>query len=86
MFLLWHQKKLPKSLSDDKNLKREEFDWTVSHNNITYLKWKDKRCVNILSMLENPIQLNAVDRKEKDQKSQCHILKPFWNTINIWDL
>lgn len=60
------RKNLPKSLSSDKNFKRREFDWAVSHDNITYLKWKDKRCVNILSMLENPIQLNAVDRKEKD--------------------
>ena len=53
-------------MSYDKNLKREEFDWAVSNDNIVCLKWKDKRCVNILSTLENPVQVISVDRKEKD--------------------
>lgn len=60
------RKNLPKNLSDDKNLKRGQFDWAVSNDNIVCLKWKDKRCVNILSTLENPVEINAVERKERD--------------------
>lgn len=56
-----------KNLSNTKNLKRGEFDWAVSNDNIVCLKWKHKRCVNILSSLENPVQINAVERKEKDR-------------------
>lgn len=60
------RKNLPENFLVDKKLKRGQFDWFVSNDEITYLKWKDKRCVTVLSALENPIESQEVERKERD--------------------
>ncbi|XP_035224253.1 piggyBac transposable element-derived protein 4-like [Stegodyphus dumicola] len=61
------RKNLPKSLlAQDKELKRGEFDWAVSNDNLTCLKCKDKRCVTILSSLPDAVDQIQIERKEKD--------------------
>ncbi|XP_035226998.1 piggyBac transposable element-derived protein 4-like [Stegodyphus dumicola] len=61
------RKNLPKSLlAQDKELKRGEFDWAVSNDNLTCLKWKDKRCVTTLSSLPDAVDQIQIERKEKD--------------------
>ncbi|KFM66276.1 hypothetical protein X975_10470, partial [Stegodyphus mimosarum] len=50
---------------EDKKLKRDDFDWAVSHDKITCLKWKDKKCFTILSSLVDLIIPSTVERKDK---------------------
>ncbi|GFR03930.1 piggyBac transposable element-derived protein 3 [Trichonephila clavata] len=65
------RKNLPK-LTDDKNLTPGEFDWAVSDENVTCIKWKDKRMEVIRSLvvmgkegtskkrkLSSPVQMKA---------------------------
>ncbi|KFM77001.1 PiggyBac transposable element-derived protein 4, partial [Stegodyphus mimosarum] len=59
-----NRKNLPKTLTEDKKLKRGQFDWAVS-NEVT---WKDKRCVAMLSTQDNPTEIVFVERTEKDGK------------------
>ncbi|GBM01711.1 PiggyBac transposable element-derived protein 4 [Araneus ventricosus] len=60
------RKHMPKNLSADKTMKRGEYDWAVSNDNIVCVKWKDRRCVHILSTMENAINECKIERKEKD--------------------
>lgn len=60
------RKHMPKNLSADKALKRGEYDWAVSCDNIVCVKWKDRRCVHILSTMENPTTECKIERKERD--------------------
>ncbi|KFM62055.1 PiggyBac transposable element-derived protein 4, partial [Stegodyphus mimosarum] len=70
------RKHLPKTLTEDKKLKRGDFDWAVSDDKITCLKWKDKRCVTILSSLVDAVIPSTVERKEKTgQKIQIQCPK-----------
>lgn len=63
------RKNMPKTLiAQDKNLKRGEFDWAVSNDNIICLKWKDKRCVSILSSLPDAVERIETERRERDGK------------------
>lgn len=59
-------KQMPKNLCSDKALKRGEYDWAVSNDNIVCVKWKDRRCVHILSTMENATTQCNVERREKD--------------------
>lgn len=59
------RKHLPK-LTDDKLLKRGEFDWSVSNHGISVYKWKDNKCVNSMSNYHTPNETVSVQRKEKD--------------------
>ncbi|GBM15864.1 hypothetical protein AVEN_260138-1 [Araneus ventricosus] len=60
------RKHMLKNLSADKTMKRGEYDWAVSNDNIVCVKWKDRRCVHILSTMENAINECKIERKEKD--------------------
>ena len=61
------RRNLPKMiLAQDKELKRGEFDWAVSSDGLICLKWKDKRCVTILSSLPDSTDPIPIERKEKD--------------------
>lgn len=62
------RKNLPKNFVDEKKMKRGECDWFVSNDGFTCLKWKDKRCVTILSTGENSVEMKKIERKEKDGK------------------
>lgn len=65
------RKSLPKTLMEDKKLKRGDFDRAVSEHKITCLKWKDKRCVAVLSSLEDSVIPSTVVRKKNNgQKVQ----------------
>lgn len=62
------RKNLPKNLETEKKLKRGEFHWAVSTDDITCLVWKDKRAVTVLSNLAEPTSIVSVERKEKNGK------------------
>lgn len=49
-------------------MKRGEFDWAVSNENIVCVKWKDKRCVSLLSTQESPVETIFVERTERNGK------------------
>ncbi|GFQ78188.1 piggyBac transposable element-derived protein 4 [Trichonephila clavata] len=62
------RKSLPKNLLEDKKMKRGDFDWSISNEDIACIKWKDKRIVHILTTLDEAIKSYEVERKEKDGK------------------
>ena len=63
---------MPKILSDDKQLNRRYFDWVVSNDGIFCIKWKDKRCVSLLSCDNNAVNSTCVERKERNgEKVRC---------------
>lgn len=65
--MILNRKNLQRTLlTQDKNLERGEFDWAVSSDNLICLKWKDKRCVSLLSSFPDATQTIQVERKEKD--------------------
>ena len=67
--VMLNRKNLPHHLlSLDKELKRGNYDWAVSSDNLICLKWKDKRCVTILSSLPDAVDRIEIQRKEKDGK------------------
>lgn len=62
-----NRKYLPKTLlAQDRDLARGDFDWAVSSDNLFCLKWKDKRCVTLLSSLPDAVDSIQIERKQKD--------------------
>lgn len=59
------RKNLP-ALKEDKNMKRGDYDWATSDTGLSMMKWKDKRCVHLLSNFHDPENVVEVTRKEKD--------------------
>ena len=60
------RKNIPKNFTEDKRMKRGEFEWQVSNENIVCVKWKDKRCVSLLSTQDDPVKIISVQRREKN--------------------
>ena len=57
---------MPKTLlAQDKDLQRGDFDWAVSDEGLTCLKWRDKRWLSILSSLSDAVDSIEIERKEK---------------------
>lgn len=77
------RKNLPKTLlSQDKDLYRGNFDWAVSDDGLICLKWKDKRCVSILSSHPDSADSFQIKRKGKDGakiKINCPKAISFYN-------
>nr|CAH7727890.1 unnamed protein product [Callosobruchus chinensis] len=61
-----NRKLLPKNMLDDRKMVQGQFDFRVSNDGITYIKWKDKRVVHLLSNYSNPKSNTTVNRKQKD--------------------
>ena len=59
------RKNLPNPKSD-KEMQRGDYDWATSSTGLSAMKWKDKRCVHLLSNFHDPTQTTEVTRKEKD--------------------
>lgn len=60
------RKYLPK-LKPDSALKIGDYDWKISdQNDMSIIKWKDKRIVNLLSNFHDPQYVTQVKRKAKD--------------------
>nr|CAH7747061.1 unnamed protein product [Callosobruchus chinensis] len=59
-------KLLPKNMLDDRKMVQGQFDFRVSNDGITYIKWKDKRVVHLLLNYSNPRSNTTVNRKQKD--------------------
>lgn len=65
--VILNRKNMPKHLlAQDKDLKRGAFDWAVSDDSLICVKWRDKRCVSILSSLPDAADSIEIERKEKD--------------------
>ncbi|GFT50085.1 hypothetical protein TNCV_4226531 [Trichonephila clavipes] len=62
------RKNLRKYLLEDKKMKRGDFDWSVSNDDIACIKWNDKRIVHILATLYEATKSCEIERKEKDGK------------------
>lgn len=54
------------SFKTDKELKRGEFDWYTCNLKLFALKWKDKRCVHLLSNYHTPEDCTEVNRRDKN--------------------
>ena len=54
-------------VQDDKSLKRGQFDYRSTADQIAVYKWKDSKAVNLLSNYHG-IGSTKVDRKEKDRR------------------
>lgn len=60
-----NRKNLPK-LKEDKYLKQGDYDYNISNDGISIVKWKDKRAVHLLSNFHDPQSTNEVKRRDKD--------------------
>lgn len=60
-----NRKDFPKTLIEDKKLKRGEFDYRSTPDGITVYKWKDSKAVHLVSNYHG-VSLTSVERKEKD--------------------
>lgn len=83
-----NRKNLPK-LKEDKYLKQGEYDYNISSDGISIVKWKDKRTVHLLSNFHDPKAINAVERRNKDGSSNqvpCpNALTEYNNNMNCVD-
>ncbi|GFY04548.1 hypothetical protein TNCV_4416331 [Trichonephila clavipes] len=70
---MWYSEHLQKELTKtfirgQKKMKRGNFDWSVSNDDIACIKRKDKRIVHILATLDEATKSCEIERKEKDGK------------------
>lgn len=63
------RKYLPKFIPD-KQMKRGQFDFSVSDKGLLAVKWKDKRSVHLLSNYHKPNDVSYVKRKNRDGSSE----------------
>ncbi|KAL4148520.1 hypothetical protein QTP88_002749 [Uroleucon formosanum] len=83
------RKYLPK-LCPDKNMKLGDYDWQITdQDNISIVKWKDKRIVSLLSNFHDPQNVTQVQRKSKDGSAtmvKCpKVLQDYNNNMNCVD-
>ncbi|CAH1983325.1 unnamed protein product [Acanthoscelides obtectus] len=50
----------------DKELKRGDTNWKISDTGLSIFKWKDKRCVHLLSNYHDPRIFSIVRRKSRN--------------------
>ncbi|XP_018570593.1 piggyBac transposable element-derived protein 3-like [Anoplophora glabripennis] len=60
------RKGIPDDFKTDKELKRGDFDWRVTDDGISCVKWMDKRIVLLGSNYENPSDTDHVVRRKKN--------------------
>lgn len=65
-----NRKGLPTDLIPDKRLNRGSFDWRVTDDGISFLKWIDKRVVMMVSNYHTPDLVGTVQRKTKDGENE----------------
>ncbi len=66
---------MPKTLVDDKGMKRGDSDCAQSHD-IVALKWMDTRSVILLSDIEDPTKITTVKRRVKGKPDKARIPCP----------
>lgn len=77
------RKGLPSDFRPDKDMSRGEFDWRTNRENITALKWKDKKGIHFISNFHNPQDVTSVNRRQKDgtlQEVACPQLVKDYNS------
>ncbi|XP_050305079.1 piggyBac transposable element-derived protein 4-like [Anthonomus grandis grandis] len=69
------RKNLPTDLLDDKQLTRGEFDWRVSTDGLTFLKWMDNRPVHFLTNYLDPCknQCMGFPQKKRWFRGRCYL-------------
>lgn len=84
-----NRKHMPK-FKDDKELKRGQYEWFSSNDGLTAVKWRDKRCVHLISNYHDPLLTTSVKRNEKDGTSTqvpCPtLLVDYNNNMNFVDV
>ena len=66
---------LPKEEKADSKMKRGEFESRTSYAGVSWLKWKDRKCIQFLSNFHDPSVVSTVSRKEKTG-TVCEITCP----------
>ncbi|XP_022168644.1 piggyBac transposable element-derived protein 4-like [Myzus persicae] len=75
----------------NKNMKLGDYDWqiTADQDNISIVKWKEKRIVSLLSNFHDPQNVTQVQRKSKDGSAtmvKCpKVLQDYNNNMNCVD-
>ncbi|KAJ8966494.1 hypothetical protein NQ314_003503 [Rhamnusium bicolor] len=64
------RKGIPEDFKADKELKRGDFDWRITDDGISCVKWMDKRIVLLASNCENPSEINHVIRKKRNGEAE----------------
>ncbi|XP_023312894.1 piggyBac transposable element-derived protein 4-like [Anoplophora glabripennis] len=64
------RKGIPDDFKTDKELKRGDFDWRVTDDGISCVKWMDKRIVLLGSNYENPSDTDHVVRRKKNGETE----------------
>jgi hypothetical protein len=55
-------------MKPDTAIKIGDYDWEISDlNNLSIIKWKDKRIIHLLSNFHDPKNVTQVKRKAKDR-------------------
>lgn len=85
------RKYLP-TLEDAKNMKRGDFDYSVSEGNVIYYRWMDNKVVHLISTFHQPEKVSTVKRKLKDGSKvdvTCpQVLKDYnqnMNNVDVFD-
>lgn len=60
-----NRKHMPK-LVDDKQLEKGSYDWKHCKEGVTVFKWKDNKCVHLMSTYHDASSNDTVKRKQKD--------------------
>lgn len=65
-----NRKYLPK-FKDEKLFQRGEHEWFTSKDKICAFKWKNNRCVHLLSNFHNPKEVVEISRRNRDGSRVC---------------
>ncbi|KAL4154020.1 hypothetical protein QTP88_001853 [Uroleucon formosanum] len=78
-----NRKELPKIQIQDKKLKKGDSEGRVSTTGVSRLKWRDNRCIQLLSNFHNPDDISSCTRKNKDGSTisiSCPLAVTNYNT------
>ncbi|XP_008189097.2 piggyBac transposable element-derived protein 4-like, partial [Acyrthosiphon pisum] len=78
-----NRKGLPKIQIQDKKLKKGDSEGRVSTTGVSWLKWRDNRCIQLLSNFHNPDDISSCTRKNKDGSTisiSCPLAVTNYNT------
>lgn len=76
------RKGIPGDLKPEKTMKQGDYDWRITDDGISLVKWMDKRIVLLASNHENPSETTYVARKKKNGEKEdvaCPIMLKNYN-------
>ncbi|KAJ8928165.1 hypothetical protein NQ314_019296 [Rhamnusium bicolor] len=63
--LFVQKKNCPTNMTEDKQMKRGDYDYRLSSSDISYFRWNDNKCVHFCSNFHGT-EVTSVSRKQKD--------------------